>query len=333
MKRTVLLAILLIPFIFCKGQFPPIKTVGDTIGPWTEISFEEPSPYVSILQLPHNIWQIGPPQKTFFGNSFTLPNAIVTDTINYYPVSNISSFELMVGDFNMGGSWWHYNLFIDFRHKYDTDTLRDGGIIAVSWDNKETWLNIRYDTVATALVTPGRNYGWQYYGNTNLYDTSAKLFNGQPGFSGNSGSWIHSCMAWYDIPVKNPLTLPGDTMYLRFNFVSDNMQQDHEGWMIDQIRLFNIDLGSGIKEYMSGETHSYFYPNPVSDQATFIMNKTYRNVYYELTDCKGSVLLKKDLGSCDEFIFDRKDLADGIYFMRLVLDNKYIDFHRIILRP
>ena len=333
MKRITLITILLLPFIFCKGQFPPIKTVGDTIGPWTVISFEEPSPDISILPIPHNIWQIGPPQKSFFSNSFTLPNAIVTDTINFYPVSNISSFELMVGDFNMGGGWWRYNLFIDFRHKFDTDTLRDGGFISVSWDNKATWLNIRYDTVAIPLVTPGRNYGWQYYGNTNLYDTSATLFNGTPGFSGNSGSWIHSCMAWYDIPVKNTVTLPGDTMYLRFNFISDDIPQDHEGWMIDQIRLFNIDLGSGIEDYMKGESHSYFYPNPVSDLSTFIMKKSYHNVYYELRDSKGLLLSKKDLGSCDEFIFNRDGLGSGVYFLRLVMDNRYADIHKIIITP
>ncbi|MDA3953800.1 MAG: transposase [Bacteroidales bacterium] len=34
------------------------------------------------------IWQIGTPNKTFFDSAYSSPNAIITDTVNYYPINN-----------------------------------------------------------------------------------------------------------------------------------------------------------------------------------------------------------------------------------------------------
>jgi hypothetical protein len=235
-----------------------------------------------------------------------------------------------VGDFNT--QWWYFTrIFIDFRHKYDTDTLSDGGYITVSWDNGLTWMNIVDDTANNYMVTPHRP--WYYYGNTNLYDTISTLYNGEHGFSGNSGGWVHSYMAWYDTPSKKRAEYPSDTMRLRFNFISDGIQQNHEGWMIDEIRLFAIDLGTGIREYMEGRFHSYFFPNPVTTTAIFTMDKTYHDVHYELMDSRGLLISKGDRGTCYEFTFERTGIPPGMYFMRLFLDNRFTDNHKIIIAP
>lgn len=314
--------------LITNGQFAPFKFPGDTLGPFTVISFEEPSPYVTILPLPQNIWQIGAPHKTYFNAAYTLPNAIVTDTMNDYPVNNLSTFELIVGNFN--DLIYPWNVFIDFHHKYDSDTLSDGGYITVSWDNGLTWVNIINDTSHFFEMTPHNSFG---FGNINLYDIWSVLVNGEQGFTGHSGGWVHSSMAWFTFPVDKRTYLVPDTMRLRFNFISDNVQKNREGWMIDQIRLYSIDLGSGIQEYLAGKTHSYFFPNPVATTATFTLYKTYGNVHYEILDSRGSLISKSERGTCDEFTFDRSGIPPGIYFMRLYLDNRYTDIHRIIVAP
>jgi len=101
--------------------------------------------------------------------------------------------------------------------------------------------------------------------------------------------------------------------------------------MIDQIRLFSVDLGSGIRDFMEGNSHSWFFPNPVTSTATFTMNKTHRDVRFELMDSRGVVILTGRYGTCDEFIFDRKSIPPGIYFMRLSMDNQLTDFHKIVI--
>jgi Secretion system C-terminal sorting domain len=337
MKKYTLLILMGLMVLFAKGQNAQFKDLGDTLGPYTIISFEESTPYITILPIPQNIWQIGAPHKTFFNAAYTPPNVIVTDTVNYYPVNNTSSFELIVGNFNTQ-NMYPSGLFIDFHHKYDSDSLTDGGYITVSWDNGQTWTNIIDDTANFYMVTPA--HPWFVFGNNNLYDTSSILINGQHGFTGHSGNWIHSCMAWYDLRMKkqnHPADgktggLP-DTLRLRFNFVSDGIQQNHEGWMIDQIRIFGIDQGTGIQEYLTGRSHSYFFPNPVKTTASFTMNKTYRNVHYEILDSRGALVSKNDRGTCDEFTFDCTGISPGIYFMKLYLDNQFTDIHRIIIAP
>ena len=142
MKKLILILAFLGTALIVFPQVPVNDFPGDTVGIWTVITFEEPSPYIHINPSAQNIWQIGAPQKIFFNSAYSVPNTIVTDTINFYPVNNQSSFDLYVGAFNMGGMWgWNYplDIFIDFRHKYDTDTLIDGGYITVSWDK---WIDM-----------------------------------------------------------------------------------------------------------------------------------------------------------------------------------------------
>jgi hypothetical protein len=249
--------------------------------------------------------------------------------MNVYPINNLSSFELMVGDFNTGGSYSGGEVFIDFRHKYDSDSLLDGGYITVSWDNGQTWTNIIEDNSTYFQITPHNQ--WSQYGNTNLYNHTSLLYNGEHGFSGNSGNWVHSCMAWYIIPVNKRIDLPPDTMRLRFNFISDGIHHNHDGWMIDQIRIFALDLGNGIQDYFAGKKHSYFFPNPVETTATFKLYKTCHDVHYELMDGRGTIISKSDRRTCNEFIFDRSGITPGIYIMRLFIDNQFTDFHKIII--
>jgi hypothetical protein len=326
MKKYLLLLLMVLPVLQSVGQWTPYKDFGDTIGPVTVISFEEPTSYVTILPLQNNIWQIGAPHKIFFDAAYSLPNAIVTDTMNDYPLNNFSSFELIAGQFNVSGYPW--NLFIDFRHKFDSDTLHDGGYITISWDNGVTWTNIIDDTLSPWGFNP-HNY-MPPFGNKNLYSNTAYLVNGQQGWSGNSGNWIHTSLGWWDMPTKKTGGFP-DTVRLRFNFISDNIPHNREGWMIDQIKLYSIDVGSGIREYMKGKPNSWFSPNPITTTATFTLNRTYLDVHYELMDARGLLISKSDRGTCDKFTFNRSNLTPGIYFMRLFLNDQVMDIHRLVI--
>jgi hypothetical protein len=331
MKKLVLVLVFLGTVLPALPQAQNKNYPGDTIGIWTVINFEEPSPYIHINPASQNIWQIGEPQKAFFNQAYSVPNAVVTDTLNYYPVNNASSFDLYVGEFNMGGMWgWNYpyDIFIDFRHKFDTDTLMDGGYITVSWDKGLTWMNIINDSVYF-----GEHPNWNFLpfgGNPNLYSPDNVLFNGEPGFSGNSGGWVHTCMAWFVWPVKSAQDFPPDTMIIRFNFISDNVNNNKEGWMIDQIRIFSLDLGSGIGENPAGRKRSHMAPNPVKSSAVVTFDKTYNHVEYSLTNVTGRICSAGTKEKCSQFTFNRGNISPGIYLLKLIIDHQFTETHRII---
>ncbi len=139
-------------------------------------------------------------------------------------------------------------------------------------------MNILDDTIAQQYfcVTPLQPQP-SAWGNTNLYQENQTLFNGEHGFSGKSDGWVHSCMSWYNLPVRNPFSaLNYDTLIFRFNFISDNIPSSREGWMIDQIRLFSIDIGGGIRELMPGTQRALLPENPAIKDALVTLNKIYQ---------------------------------------------------------
>jgi hypothetical protein len=227
MKKLLVILAFLFTSKFLHAQLYPLYFTFDTIEPV----------YID-TNLANNIWQIGRPQKTIFDSSFSFPNAIVTDTINFYPSNNISEFIVKTPTYwpGMGGGVEMY-----FRHKYDTDSLLDGGTVLVSTDG------INY---VNLLNSPDLIFPFNYY---SVYDSIASL--NDIGFSGNLNQWwIVDCMWNYP---------SADTLWIKFKFASDNIQTNREGWLIDDL-TFSYNLGIGINEMNSS---SYFIsPNPFHER-------------------------------------------------------------------
>ncbi len=88
MKRLIFILSLLLIFISSYSQ--DYVSYG--------INFDDPSELfrLEIDSLNgNNIWQIGKPRKTIFNSAFSPLNAIVTDTSDFYPINNYSSFTLV----------------------------------------------------------------------------------------------------------------------------------------------------------------------------------------------------------------------------------------------
>ena len=81
-----------------------------------------------------NIWQIGTPSKIILNSAYSPSLALITDSINPYPINNSSTFELLIrtDDYTE----------ISFWHRLNTDTLTDGGVIEISTDFGNSWQNV-----------------------------------------------------------------------------------------------------------------------------------------------------------------------------------------------
>lgn len=262
---------------------------------------------------PENTWQIGPPQKAFFNGAYSVPNAIVTDTINLYPQSNYSSFYISIKDLN----WFTGSpSILSFVHKYDTDSLSDGGYIDASYDGGETWLNIIYDsTMFNCSWTPGFGYfSYNFYGDTNT------LYNGVNGFSGKSDEWQESMFVWYyciGVDEEYP-----DSMMIRFNFISDDQPNDKEGWMIDNIVL-NSDICGYIPEGMANHYSATIQPNPINDESKLIISGAIGQKYYlTITDIFGRLVYSVSAKD-KEFQMNLAELENGLYFYRIKFEDNY----------
>ena len=302
MKKIIIALLISFNGFCCFGQ--PEEFIWDTI------SFDEQLPwYLNIDSSEQNIWQIGTPSKTLFDSAFSAPYSIVTDTINSYPPNNNSWFEVKIGEFNY--EWWYpASVYMEIKHKFDTDTLVDGGFITVSWDDGLTWMNIIRDTIYWD-ETPG---GFE---TENMYTENDTLYYGEFGFSGNSNGWITTSYSWHFYPVK-AITM-SDTMLVRFNFISDSIETNKEGWLIDNIRLFSVDFGSSIDEYSSSNFN--LYPNPIDKTSTIDFKSVNNKIELEVFNNVGQRIYHKNHYNTKSIIFDKEGIKPGSYIIKIKTDD------------
>jgi hypothetical protein len=160
-----------------------------------------------------NIWQVGPPQKALFNSAASTPNALMTDTVNNYPVNNQS-----IVSYKVNSMFWPFGILaIQWMQKLDMEQGKDGGIIEYSSDSGNTWHNV--------FNNP---FVYNFYGfNPNNADT---LPSGDFAFSGTDATWKNIWLC-FDISWLNSQ----DTLIIRHRFVSDSVQTNQEGWMIDNL--------------------------------------------------------------------------------------------------
>jgi hypothetical protein len=232
MKKLISILIFMSFILICHSQVD-----------WGYITFDDTTwnnyIFIDTVNYPNNIWQVGKPDKNNFNQAYSIPNAIVTDTINSYPVNDTSVFYIRyVTPDSAPGSW--FQTFLSFRYKIDTDDNSDYGKIEFSPDNGITWIDYLTDTIYTDC------YGYGDYLFTGIHEEwqNYSLYNWPDYFC-------------FDIN-------PGDTIWYKFIFISDAVQTDKEGWIIDNIELF--DFYEGIPEI--GFNQLEIYPNPATSFIT-----------------------------------------------------------------
>ncbi len=307
--------------LFCSGAFSQIQ-------PYRGITDEEFCTFDTICDFLiqdtslTNIWQIAKPIKPFFNSAYSAPNAILTDSVNDYPVNNLSYFDIRFAPhdyFFLGMSY-----VISIKHKFETDTLKDGGFITVSYNNGKTWKNLIDDTCALCMSN------WPFVNSENLYGKSDSLSGGNFGFSGRSNEWITTRFQWVRVlPMKNNFF--EDTVTIRFNFISDSIQSNKEGWMIDDIVLSSVDLGGSINE-LDDYNNVNIYPNPFDDKTTMYLSKISRkSLSVKVYNIQGQLV--RDINNIkeDEIVIERGGLKSGLYIIQIYSDNEIVARRKIVV--
>jgi hypothetical protein len=254
---------------------------------------------------PGNVWQIGVPQKIIFTESYSPPQAIVTDTIDPYPINNYSTFEISFNNTIYQPIW----ILFEFWHKYHTDLNKDGCFIEVSFDNGNTWSNIISDT----LINNWGNPQFQ-----NFYQIEDTILGGIPAFSGSLENWTKCQIQWgWTVPE---LFENGISPIIRFVFQSDSNQTDKDGWVIDDILIHAGDY-EGIEEIFVNDFYSEVFPNPVHSQSKISFQNnlnliTNINIYNSI-----GKLIKHEITSSNIFIIIGSEYPEGIYYYKLLQDN------------
>jgi hypothetical protein len=200
---------------------------------------------VDTISNPSNQWQIGSPVKNVFNEPFP-SKVIVTDTVNSYAPNDTSSFILKIARPFLFGQG---NVFasLQFKYKLDKDSL-DMLKVEVAADTAMHWIN---------MLTEDTTYQIGWYGNKpNFEDTSTQWKT----FRANFSFWFST----YYGQANFPYYADADTFKFRFTFISDSVQTNRDGCMIDSVECLFAVLESTSNAY-SNDAIIQFYPNPTKD--------------------------------------------------------------------
>lgn len=257
------------------------------------------------------LWQLGRVQKPYFGVASPTDFSMVTDTAAAYGANQRDFFELR---FPKVYNWYDYecnylNYELHFRHKYQTDSLYDGGYILVSFDTGTTWVNMA-ESLDAAWTNGFVDIDW--YG---LYRDVDTLADGTPAFQGTS-DWRWTSLVWITfIPVRSSEESPD--VWLRFYFQSDSVANNLDGWMIDEIVLGFPDVGNSLISIADTEDVRLF-PNPCGDKLWVQTTGKPRN--YRILDAQGRTLQSGVIASELEGL-STELLPSGFYFLHLQDDE------------
>lgn len=277
--------------------------------------FEEDCAIIEMGAGESDLWQVGTPSKTYFETAYSPPNCIVTDTALTYGINEHDYFDVIITD---DGDMM-YNAGIYFWHKYQSDSLIDGGYIEFSYDHGETWNNLSEHSTLHPEVD---------FLTENLYGETDTLIGGINGYSGTSDDWVRTDLQWIWVyPIREVIP---DTLLLRFNFMSDDVETAKDGWMIDQIVTYKVNM-SGLAEEKQ-QTALRVFPNP-ANVSTRIEWKNKGNEQHDLFvfNILGEIVLQGlDLNG-DQVQVDLSQLPGGIYQIALFEDDKPIAFEKLIV--
>lgn len=252
--------------------------------------------FIDTISNKENIWQIGPPEKNSFDKAYSAPNAICTDLVNPYPVNDTSIFTITnIAD---GGFEYNYIAILAGKYKIDSDSLNDFGLIEFSPDNGHTWIDIINDTI---YLQKGC-YEW---------------WTDKPAFTGKTNGWKDFEVLLAGFGDEFNINWP-DTIIYRFSFISDSIQTNKSGWILDNLHF--EDWWESIIDRSDNSFNSEVYPNPARNFITIrFPNEERRNINIAIFDTKGALI--KSVNTNSGFIeIDLNSFRPGTY--HYVVKNK-----------
>ena len=90
------------------------------------------------------------------------------------------------------------------------------------------------------------------------------------------------------------------------------------------------DWTEGINEIHSGNS-IFISPNPFTTSTQITLDKTYHNIFLSLYDIQGKLMLQKQYADCNQIQLNRDRLSNGMYFLKLRLDEKGVETGKIVV--
>jgi hypothetical protein len=285
---------------------------------WTPVAYFIPcdSSLAFFTSDSSNLWQEGfTSTKAFFGLTGN-EDAIMTDSVNTYAPSNHSYFDLMLpfDSYNYSCP----NVEVRFLHKIESDAAKDGGYITWSLDGS-SWYSM-FETGYNGF--PNIAYQNLYFPNDTLASS-----NEYAGFTGLIDTFLETRLQFIRyLPVRmaSEQRTEGypDTIRVRFHFVSDDVQTGKAGWIIKDLQVIGLDLGSYVSSINATSPSIAVSPNPSeSGDFDFTVNGNADINQVQVFNVTGQLIYFSSPIQSSNLKVQLRTSPDAIYFYSLTLTD------------
>jgi len=301
------------PVVNWATDFDPIQDTGTIIG------FFGIGPF----NTQGSLWQIGVPNKPHpLDTTVSPPFALLTDTVNPYPINCNSSFEIHFGrDPGYEYACWSDMIF-SMRYRVDADSLRDGFYTEIMYNGNGQWRNVIFDDMADIIDNNPLN----------TYYPSDTLYNGISGVSYQNPLTVYQGWSFFQISWhwNNVNAHVVDSVAIRVTFVSDNINTNKGGVLIDYLGFFAWDMCNAEIYKDSIINTINIFPNPLTNESIIVFPVEGK---YEVTivDITGKIIFQDSF--CDkEYNIGSIGLLPGLYIFSLSGESNFLN-GKFIVKP
>jgi len=230
--------------LYCKAQNDFVIDFDSLNGQWPIQLYTD-----SVLD-PRGLWQIGIPRKTSFSTAHSHQFAIMTDTVNSFPVNTSASFIVKAKTTQF------IFTILTFYNRFDSDSSNDGGYVEYSVDSGQTWEQISIYSFGGI----NNEYGFWLPEWRLGYWPPDTLASGERFFTGTSPEWYQEGIEFPCWAVKTGFS---SDLWFKFTFTSDSVPDNKDGWIIDDIEYIDGTwICSGVEEKNPYQNAFSISPNP-----------------------------------------------------------------------
>jgi hypothetical protein len=215
---------------------------------------------------------------------------------------------------------------MEFWHKYDMDTLTEIGIIEASYDGGNSWVLVN----DTSVVSTMESFFWW---DSDFHASNGNYTNHPLITTGKSDGWILSRFNWqWWIPVKaDTIIYPVDSLMIKFTFISDAIETNKEGWIIDDILTASAEwqLCSYIKETINNNFR--IFPNPFSQQMTVESVEDLKGSDIIIYNSSGIIVKEIHNASRHSITVQRDNLSSGVYYLVITKNGKMVGTNKLLI--
>jgi hypothetical protein len=280
---------------------------------------------------------------------FPTHDAIWREYSGYYPIPNFVAFEYIItGDTLILDKDYHKILRISANYAigYNGVPILD----SLGGTYEEYYGAFREDTILKQVFFIP--YWYQY--EELLYDFNLQLGDSLSGLNGGQYTYVMTvdsvivgteyrrrlgigCPHFFNYPYVFLIEGIGST----FGFV-EPINIPIEG----VLKLYCFTQ-NGISLYQSADPHSTcdflavkeiesnkpvgVSPNPFTTSTQITLDKTYHNISLSVYDIQGKLMLQKQHKDCNQIQLNRNGLGNGMYFLKLTLDERWVETGKIVI--